>query len=182
MGCSGSPKAAVMPGLPPPESGSELFLRRSTISCSSKSFGPTAAFLWSATGNASRGVFDVANLETQGPRDRATPESTVRAPPHRRHRRLQPPPSAFMQGDQTVERCHGRSAFHSGRLLRCQHRQPAMGEHLSEVLNRRRCGTRRKDVRTKLTMFYGAKSHPSRSKARQYNPPKQEGNVRCCAS
>ena len=36
--CSGSPKAALMPGSPPPESGSELFLRRSTISCSSKSF------------------------------------------------------------------------------------------------------------------------------------------------
>ena len=171
-----------MPGSPPPESAPELFLRRSTISCSSRSPRPAAVFLWSTTADASEGVFDVANLETQGPRDRATPESTVGAPPHRRHHRLHPPPSAFMPGDQTPERCNRQSAQHPGGLPRCQHRQPALGEHLSSVLNRRSCGTRRNAVRTKLTMFSGAKSLPLRSKVPPYNPPRQEGNEHYCAS
>ena len=94
-----------MPGSPPPESGSELFIRISTISCSSGSSRPAAVFLWQATRHASEGVFDVANAETQGPRHRAAPQSTLGAPRHRIHHRLHPSPTAFTPGDQTAELC-----------------------------------------------------------------------------
>ena len=171
-----------MPGSPPPESGSELFIRISTIPCSSGTFRPTAAFLWPSTRDASGGVFDVANAKTQGPRDRAAPSSTLRPSHHRCNRRLHPSPTAFTAGDQTAERCNGQSTHPPRRLPRCQHRQPEMGKPSEGVPNRRSCGPRRNAVKTRPLMFSGAKSLLSRSTIHRYSPPKGAGNERCCAS